>query len=303
MQNSSFNFASVFAIMVLLVFSYITFLGLTYWQKGNLLLPIILTVALIAIVATCVLFMCKAKATRWKRLGVIGQTFFGLIILIVFALASIPFTNFMDVINNSEEIQGKISNTCEAAESLDKAYAEYVKARIDTYKVTLTTISMSKNTQPTRYNEYLGGAAGNTDDEKIGNLAKSLRSKLLPDATEKIVNERHKWLASAKNTSVWNPLAPSNISKIDKQVDDWVDNYKKLSSVTYKGEEPNEFEYSEFNNQLSELTKVYSQFNTPSALAIIVSLVCFAIMLLPYFMTEKSLASATSKNDDDKYYE
>lgn len=144
MQNSSFNFASVFAIMVLLVFSYITFLGLTYWQKGNLLLPIILTVALIAIVATCVLFMCKAKATRWKRLGIIGQTFFGLIILIVFALASIPFTNFMDVINNSEEIQGKISNTCEAAESLDKAYAEYVKARIDTYKVTLTTISMSK---------------------------------------------------------------------------------------------------------------------------------------------------------------
>lgn len=31
-----------------------------------------------------------------------------------------------------------------------------------------------------------------------------------------------------QNTSVWNPLAPSNISKIDKQVDDWVDNYKNF---------------------------------------------------------------------------
>lgn len=303
MQNSSFNFASVFAIMVLLVFSYITFLGLTYWQKGNLLLPIILTVALIAIVATCVLFMCKAKATRWKRLGVIGQTLFGLIILIVFALASIPFTNFMDVINNAEEIQRKISNTCEAAESLDKEYVKYVEERIDKYKSNLISISMSKNAQPSQYNECLGGAAGNTDDEKIENLAKSLHSKLLPEATEKIVDERHKWLSSAKHTSVWNPLAPSNISKIDKQVDEWVGNYKELSSVTYKGEELKEFEYSEFNNQLSELTQIYSQFHTPSALAIIISLICFAIMLLPYFLTEKSLATATSTNNDDKYYE
>lgn len=303
MQNSKFNFATVFAVMVLLVFSYITFLGLSYWQGGNLLLPVLLTVALIVVVGACVFMMCMAKATRWRRLSIIGQTLFGLVVLAVLLLAALPFTNFVNVAKSSDEITAKITETCDAAEQLDNAYKEYVDERISDYEQNLGVISSAKNVKPSQYKECLGGASGSDDSDKIENLSKSLRSKLLPDGTEKAVRERHQWLDKAKHTSVWNPLAPANINKIGEQVEGWVDNYKKLSDVTYKGEEAEEFTYSDFDSQLSELTQSYRKFHAPSPLAVIISLVCFGVMMLPYFLTEKSLAGATSKGREEKDYE
>lgn len=301
MQNSSFNFASVFAIMVLLVFSYITFLGLAYWQEGNLLLPVILSLGLIVVVCTCVFLMCKSKASRWKRIFIIGQAFFGIITLATLLVAALPFSNFINVVEKSEEIKAKLSVTYEAAENLDNAYVEYVDGRINQYREMLNRVSLSKNVKPSDYEKYLSNASGPNDEAKIENLTKSLRSKLMPESTAKIVNERHDWLKKASSTSVWNPLAAANISKIGEEVDGWEDNYSKLSSVMYDGENAEEFSYGSFNNELSGLTQTYNEFHRPTPLAIIISLICFIIMMLPYLVTEKSLAAAGNKNNDKPY--
>ena len=104
MENTKFNFASVIAIMVLLVFSYITYLGLVYWRGGEFLFPILLTLAFFILVMVCVYVMCLSKATRWKRMGKIGQIFFGFIVLLTFIGTAFPFTNFLRVIEDSERI-------------------------------------------------------------------------------------------------------------------------------------------------------------------------------------------------------
>lgn len=295
MQNSKFNFATVFSIMVLLVFSYITFLGLLYWKDGDFLLPILLTLALIALVLGCVYVMCLSKATRWQRIGTIGQVFFGIIVLVTLLAAALPFTNFLSVVQNKDDISTKVSSACNAAVKLDEAYEIYAKERLQSYKDNLLLISKGKNINPSRYQECIGGASGNTDEEKIGELEKSLRNKLLPESTKAIIVERHEWLQSAQEPSVWNPLTPSNIRKVDEQVNGWLDNYKKLSSVSYQGEEDvKEFDYEGFSSQLSSLTDSYTKFHSPTFLSVIISLICFFIMMLPYIMTRGNLASATS---------
>lgn len=304
MQTSNFNFASVFSIMVLLVFSYITFLGLVYWKEGELFLPLVLTLSMIVIVIGCVFVMCLSKATRWKRIGTIGQIFFGIIILATLLLAAFPFTNFLRVAEASDDIKNKIATTCDAAVKLDEAYEEYVNTRLDNYKSNLVLISKGRNINPSQYKECLGGASGSSDEAKIESLKKSLKNKLYPDSTSNIVKERHEWLDKARNANVWNPLTSSNISKVNKSVEGWQNNYKQLSSVSYKGEESEPFAYEEFSSQLKELTKTYAEFQRPSFFSVIISLICFFIMMLPYIITRESLAGAVSKgNRNSPLYE
>ena len=300
MQESKFNFAFVFSIIVLLGFSYITFLGLVYWKEGDFKLPGLLTAILIISVLACVYIMCKSKATRWKRIGTIGQLFFGFIIFVVLLSAAFPFTNFLRVSKDSEEITKKVAEVCDAAINLDNTYEAYVNKRVEDYESNLSVIAKGKRAKPTQYKECIGGASGTTDEEEISNLSKSLKNKLYPESTIAIVKERHDWLESARSANVWNPFTPSNIKEIDNQVNGWVENYKNLASVKYKGEDSHEFSYDSFTSKLSQLTNTYSVFQRPSFFSIIISIICFVVMLLPFIVTRKSLAGATSKKRNNQ---
>lgn len=293
MQKSSFTFASVLSLMVLLVFSYIAYLGMVYWQQGNMALPIILSVSLIIIVCLCVFFMCKGKATRWRRIGGAGQIIFGLIVLVTFLAASLPFTNFLRVAADADHINQMVSATCDKAIGIDQDYEAYVDQRVENYRSNLMLIAQGKSNRPAAYEKCMGKAPGTTDEQKAENLTKSLRARLLPDSTAAIVSKRHEWLERAKSESVMNPLTPSNINKVSQCVDNWTDNYKDISQESYMGEEDvPEFHVTDFDNSLRQLTSTYATLQAPSAIAIVIALACFAIMLLPYWLTEGDLAAA-----------
>lgn len=317
MERSKFNFAAVFSLIVLLVYSYITFLGLVYWRNGDILLPLGLTLGFMVIIVVCLLIMCAAKATRWHRIGMIGQVLCGLIIFATFIASAIPFTNFMRVVEKQDTIAQEISNTLDAARNIDKSYIDFANKRINYYKERLEFVSNGKSIRPSEYNECMGRASGESDKEKIENLAKSLKMKLLPDTITVVQNHRQEWLQSASNMSVWNVMLPANIVKINKEVNEWTENYIKLSSVVYMGEESevnkepevnnrplssvddmNEeskfFTYEEFNNNLSTLISFYTELHKPTFMALVLALLGFTIMLLPYITTESSLAGATS---------
>ena len=197
-MNKKFSFSLVFSIVVLLAFAYITFLGLVYWRSGNLSTPLLITAGLIAIVLLCVVIMCKAKETRWKNIGTFGQIFFGFIILVSFLLSAVPFTNFLRVRHDKEDISEKVNEACEAAIAMDEAYSNYVDQRLANYQDNLNLMVLGKNISPTEYNDCVAGATGDTDEEKIAALAKSLYMKLMPDTTVTVVAERQKWINNAK---------------------------------------------------------------------------------------------------------
>lgn len=299
MEQKTFSFAAVFGIIVLLAFSYITFLGLVYWQKGEFTLPIILTVALLAIVLFCVFVMCKSKATRWKRIGTIGQTICGSIVLVTLLAAAVPFTNLLRVFDEQDEILKQVEATCESAVKLDEAYNTYVEKRIASYKSNLNIICNGKNNRPEEYTAAVANAAGENDEQKIANLAQSLKSTILPDSVSVIQSERREWLDKSKKINALNPMTAANIGKIEKGVTSWVQDYSKFSETIYKGETAEKFTYPDFENKLYSLIQSYSEFKIPNIIAIFISIICFAIMLLPYILTDKSLAGATSKSSKE----
>ena len=299
-MNKKFSFSLVFSIVVLLAFAYITFLGLVYWREGNLSIPLLMVTGLIAVVLLCVVVMCKAKETRWKNIGTFGQIFFGIIILVSFLLSSVPFTNFLRVRHDKDDISEKVNAACEAAIAMDEAYSQYVEQRITDYQDNLNLMVMGKNIRPTEYVECVAGATGNTDKEKIDALTKSLRMKLMPDSTAVVVAERQEWITNAKEVKILNPLTPANINIVDQQVNGWLDNYQELSSIRYKGEDTQGFEYSQFESKLKQLTDTYTKFRFPSIWAILIAIACFGIMLLPYFLAEGDLAAAGGKKKKNK---
>lgn len=295
MNKTRFNFAAVFSIMVLLVYAFIAFMGLIYWKNGELTIPLLLTLGGVAVVLLCLYVMCVGKESRW-RIGRVGEILFGIIILATFVLAAFPFTNFMKVIDKQDDIKGRIDTLFTSAKNLDSAYDNYANERISKYESSLKIISSGKNIRPSEYREVLAGAAGNSDDEKIANLSKSLKRQLLPENMDTIRAERMKWLESANKMSVWNMLLPSNINKIANEVDNFVSNYADVSKNIRKGEEANPFAYENLNNNLGELQQIYTKFSKPSVMSLIASLVAFLIMLLPYIVAQRSLANATSKS-------
>lgn len=299
-MNKKFSFSLVFSIVVLLAFAYITFLGLVYWRSGNLSTPLLITAGLIAIVLLCVVIMCKAKETRWKNIGTFGQIFFGFIILVSFLLSAVPFTNFLRVRHDKEDISEKVNEACEAAIAMDEAYSNYVDQRLANYQDNLNLMVMGKDISPTEYNDCVAGATGDTDEEKIAALTKSLYMKLMPDTTATVVAERQKWINNAKEVKILNPLTPANINTVDQQVNGWLENYQELSAVRYKGEETQGFEYTQFESKLKQLTDTYTKFRFPSIWAILIAVACFGVMLLPYFLTEGDLAAVGGKKKKTK---
>lgn len=296
-EKTKFNYAATFSLAVLLIYTYISFLGLVYWQQGDLLLPSLLAIGFVLIVIGCLIVMSISKATRWKNLGTIGQCFFGFIILVAFVISAVPFTNFMGVLERQDEIKEEISSSFIAAKQLNVAYSDYANTRIENYKSSLFEASNSKRIRPSIYNELIGGVAGSTDEQKIKNLSSSLENKLKPDSMQVIMTKRLEWLEASSQMSVLNIKLPSNIVKISNEVSNWTLNFKELSKVIYNGEKASEFEYQDYNSKIQTVTSFYTKLHKPSFFALLCSLVGFCIMLLPYFMTLKSNAGKKSTGE------
>lgn len=299
-EKTKFNFAAVFSVAVLLIYTYISFLGLVYWKQGDLLIPFAIALGFVLLVLVCLYVMSIAKATRWKSYSILGQGFFGLIILAAFLLSAVPFTNFMRVLEKQDEIKSEIKSSFDSAKQLDDAYAGYAKNRIDNYKSSLIKASEAKSIRPSEYKVFLEGAAGNTDEEKTQNLVNSLTSRLLPDSIKIIKDSRLSWLEQSSKMSVLNMKLPSNIVKICAEVSNWTENYRNLSSTIYNGEDASAFDFPDYNSKIKTVTDFYTKLHKPSFFAIICSIICFIIMLLPYLMTLKSNAG---KSSNDKMYE
>ena len=283
MRDFRINWAVILALVVLLAFTYFSFMGVLYNKlvEGDLLKGGIYAAVVILIVSACVVIMCISRATRWKEIGMAGQVMFALIILAVFGVSAIPFTGFMKAIQAKHEIQAKIDHTKCVADSLDFTYSKYVDQRLVDYETWLRADSL----RPLN-------AGGKTEEEKIANLKASLENHLRPQSLAKCQSDRKAWLSKIEGMSVWNIMLPKNLKVLGGSVANWVTDYKKLSNISYDGNTPTLFPYVHVDdNPLEEL----GRFNVHWT-AIVAALVAFFFMLLPYIVTEPFAGGHKQKN-------
>ena len=297
MEKARFNFAWVLAIIALIAYSYVSFMGLVYWQVFNTFTSAVIILAIDALIIACVVMMCKAKHTRWLRLGITGQILFGLIALVLLLGSSVMFSHFTRIVNQRDLLSATYQAAIDDASSLDDKYQEYVRNRCGNYEENLGLLQPSSKEYKLLFTNSL--ALGISKKDIISKCSTTL-SNMLRGSNENgdLLSKRETWLKNA-SASVWNLNLPRNIRDVGSSVNQWIQNYQELSSVQYTGEiDIAPFEDISFNNNAKKLQDICTVISAPTILGILLAILCFVLILLPWIITPKNIASLGT---DDKY--
>lgn len=275
-----FNWAMVLALLAVLVFSYIAFLGMLYHETTSSKTPVWIAIGILVIVSLCCFGMCYGKAERNKFLGKSVQIALGAVIFVVLVLAAIPFTNFLDVLGKSEDIKENVEEVFDYASNLDNRYAEYANSRIKDYENILSPeVEMSEES-------FLTTRPKNEYDYVISVKSQALRRIILPESRRSIVEGRQQWLNDSKEMSLWNVATPDNLRKLRSVVSSWIDEYRTLSSNGFEDESFEPFVEKEFSTSIDTCTAQFTHYHFPSIIAILITFIVFGVILLPYFLTD-----------------
>ena len=296
MLRSKFNFSWVFALIALLGYVFISFMGLTYTQIVPLGLSALISLVFAALVIFLVGIMCKAKATRWLRLGMIGQISIGFVVLVLLLVSSIFFTHFTKMIKEQDVIVSTYTQTIDDARKLDEKYRAYVDERCANYQTKIQNLRAGSRD----YNKMIAKPSqlGYTKAQIAKRYSETMRSFLLGDNMDELNEKRTQWL-SQDTTTVWNINLPNNIQDVTTSVNQWLRNYEELSAKQYTLETSVQaFEDNEFNKNAEYLQNICTTVTTPSLMSILLALLCFIFIILPWLVTPKNIASI---GDDNNY--
>lgn len=275
-----FNWAMVLALLAVLVFSYIAFLGMLYHETTSSKTPVWIAIGILVIVSLCCFGMCYGKAERNKFLGKSVQIALGTVIFVVLVLAAIPFTNFLDVLGKSEDIKENVEEVFDYASNLDNRYSEYANSRIKDYENILSPEEEISG------DSFLTTRSKNEYDYVISVKSQALRRIILPESRRSIVEGRQQWLDNSKEMSLWNVATPDNLRKLRSVVSSWIDEYRTLSSNGFEDESFEPFIEKEFSTSIDTCTAQFTHYHFPSIIAILITFIVFGIILLPYFLTD-----------------
>lgn len=298
MNNKKFNFAFVISIIILLIYSYIVFMGIVYWKDGDIMQGVIYSAALIAVTLTCIIIMCRAKATRWKKTGNVVQIACGIVILAALALSTMPFAHFINLVVKQKEITESFEKAHKYGSQSVVAYYDYVRKREAETRNFLNTVDAGHGeSNPSEYEAIFGLPGNDSNAEKINRMINNLHIILLPDSVTHANDEALNNLEKGAKMSVWNIAMPQYINSIDEMVRTNVKTFNKLSKNAhgYRGDNNYPaFTYKQYTDQNAQLKQMLTHMSMPSIVSIIAALVCFGFMLLPYYLVERDLAQGTS---------
>ena len=296
MSRSKFNFAWVFAILSLLAYSYISFMGLIYSQICSLGISILIALGFIGVIIFLLNIMCKAKATRWLRLGMIGQVLFGVLIFVFLLASSIFFTHFTRMIEKKDSIVSLYSKTINDARELDTKYREYVDKRCLNYKSIINSIRVGNKDYTNLISKPL--SLGMSRSKISEQYASRLKDFLLGENIDILNEKRTLWLAE-DSTTIWNVNLSNNIQDVTSSVNKWLTNYGELSSKQYILEKKYpQFADESFNENAKKLHTLCTTIESPSCFDVLLAVICGAIIILPWIVTSKDIASI---GDDNNY--
>ena len=271
MRGFKFNFITVFAFVLLVVYAYLAAMGLLYgYQDQGIRIEHAgaFFLAVIAIVSTCIYLMCRARATRWEKVGIPAQIALGVVIVVTFFFISKPFSSYVTVIGQKEQVYNEIDTVVSAAKDLNTAYINYANDRIDAY--------------------HPDESSTVRRDIRVN----ALRRQLLPPQLAVKQPDRNKWLDDISGMRLRNIQMPNNLANMEKCVKMWMQDYQKMSEVVFEDEiDVQAFQYATFSTNYANLRKHLGGY---SIWALIVAIICSIFMLIPYFTTEQDMSLRTS---------
>lgn len=270
MRGFKFNFITILAFVLLVVYAYLAAMGALY-NGRTILLAGLFFIGTIALVSVCIYLMCRARATRWQeKIGIPAQIGLGIIIVATFFAIGAPFSSYVKMLGNKGSISQDISDVVSMAKQLDVAYNQYAENRVNTYNPQEST--------PARQSIRI----------------EALKRQLLPPELGDKQKIRSQWLNDISQMGLSNIQMPNNLANMDSCVAQWITSYAKMSEVVFADEvgvAP--FEYTEFGSRYTRYKESLNYGIQDKIWAIIVAFICSVFMLIPYFTTDKDFSGAT----------
>ena len=274
-----FSWGHILAFLALIFVAYVTFMGITYYTLGNFMIAGIGAVVCLLLLA---LFMLGAQVKKgvsekyyksiiWERILILMSP-------IILILAFYPYNHFWTVLDQEKDIVTDFKASVSHVQGVFDEYESYAHQRIDSLDHTLTVFSKESR------------------ENRIDELSLLLLSKNY----EKLKSEATSWIDNAsKGSTVWNVFLLGNVDNIKDAVNKWTND---LSEVSAKHLSTENYEVVNFNAEcsskieaiqgLDSLKQRYSsRAFTFNVLSVVTMLICFLMLLCPYFIQERNAAN------------
>lgn len=278
-ETTKFSLGQVIALIALMFTVSIIFMGIVYLSNGNFKLGIEVSVAafLLLLVASWLPQMFKGASHNFQRNSRLEA--FSLALYAVVAVATfIPYSHFWTVLGRSAELSRLFNGVIDFGRNLFTDYEGYANSRIASFEE-----YTDANVKKERHRE---------------NLKYILRLQLLPPDYQKMRKEAFQWMDKAgEGCSVWNVFLLGNMKEIEASVLGWNEQLVTLSKPRLLAEknsgkvalfEANASSLQPIISRLEDISKLYSTLHFPGLPAIFTGLLCYLLMLFPYYLQPRN---------------
>lgn len=269
-----FSWGHIVAFLALIFIAYVVFMGATYYTIGNYTIGLVaMGVCILLIVLTILVAQVLKGVDKKFHRSIIWERILIAISPVIICLVAIPFSHFWTVQSSEEKIIDQFKNSISASLGIFSDYEDYSQERINSLKTELTS--------------------SNKDENIINNRVTEL-SLYLNNSTVNSINEAKGWINEVNNDpSIWNVFLFGNITTIESAIEKWTVSLNNHSAKVMSSEKnPAHFSTANPNKEialsgLSSLKNIYKNTHKPNASAIVSLLICYLMLLCPYFVQER----------------
>jgi hypothetical protein len=292
MKITKFWLADILSIIALLVFGFFCFLSINFISLGDTGMSII-GAALISLLLGSLAFglkLLKRTIRKFKTFIIIEWVLIFLFIITAF-LTIIPFSHYFTVSKNKSEIQKDVFLNIIQAERIFSNYEIYSNTRLKLYESQLKSVVKNIDGNRPEYNR-LGFNDPANDDNQIQTKLKALRFQLYPSNYLDMKKIDSIWLSDSKSKiKNWSPTGIVKvINTYEKEINSWVEQLNYYSTYRADGEDKNSKDFN-FETNFDNVSSKITEQKPPSLFSIILSFVLYIIILLSYFVTNRSSKS------------
>ena len=269
-----FSWGHIVAFLALIFIAYVVFMGATYYTIGNYYVGLITMGCCVQLIVLTILGaqVLKGVDKKFHRSIIWERTLIALSPIMMFVVG-IPYSHFWTVQSSEDRIVNQFKNSVNSSLGIFADYESYSQERINLLKTNLRSSIK--------------------DDQIINNRVSEL-SLFLNNCTAKSIEEAKVWIGKVnKDPSIWNIFLFGNISTIESAINRWTESLNEHSAKSLSSEnEPILFSTDNPNKEkalsgLASLKSIYQTTSRPSTLAIFTLLVCYMMLLCPYFVQER----------------
>lgn len=231
-KKLKFSWGHILTFVALIVYTYITYVGLVYLLNCNFLLAGIVTfpisILLLFFFVGAQQFKGADKASypqfnknrTWERIFLVASFLF-------YVVLSYPFFHTWNVQNRHQQIEEGFVSSIDEAKQLFSEYEKYAEHRVTEYGISLTS---NLAAAPRRNAAEIQRA---TVQKEV--RLEALRLQLLSSNYDTLKNAAYAWIDKANGgATVWNVFLLGNLDQIDSAFSGWL---TSLQSERFSGKQ------------------------------------------------------------------